>query len=65
MSDDKRSALDLIGRLPDDVNTEDIIEELYFKLQVDKGLHDLTEGRVVSHADLKERMSAWRKSNGP
>jgi hypothetical protein len=32
-SEDKRTALDLIGRLPDDVDTEDIIEELYFKLR--------------------------------
>jgi len=62
MSDDKRSALDLIERLPDDVDTEDIIEELYFKLQIDFGMKDVLEGRTVSHRELKERMAEWRKS---
>jgi hypothetical protein len=64
MSDDKRSALDLIERLPDDVDTEDIIEELYFKLQIDRGMKDVLEGRTVSHSELKERMAEWRKSAG-
>jgi hypothetical protein len=64
MSDDKRTAIELIERLPDDVDTEDIIEELYFKIQVDRGLQDVREGRTVSHAQLKERIAAWRKSDG-
>ena len=64
MSDDKRTALDLIERLPDDVGTEDIIEELYFKLQIDRGMRDVLEGRTVSHSELKARMAAWRKSAG-
>ena len=31
----KREAIDLIERLPDEVNTAEIIEELYFKWQVE------------------------------
>ncbi len=48
MKPGKKAALELIRRLPEDVTTADIMEELYFKAQVDKGLRDGAEGRVVT-----------------
>jgi len=64
MGKEKKEALDLIQKLPDDVTTDAIMEELYFKRQVDKGLRDVAEGRVLTHQELKERMARWRKSTG-
>ena len=64
MRDEKREAIELIERLPDDVSTFDIIEELYFKQQVDKGLEDIAEGRTLTHEELKQRIVKWRKSAG-
>ena len=64
MKQEKKAALELIRRLPEDVTTSDIMEELYFKAQVDKGLRDVAEGRVISHEALKKRMAKWRKSAG-
>ncbi len=64
MNPEKQAAIDLIQRLPDDATTADIIDELYFKQQVDKGLCDVVEGRLISHAELKERIAKWGKSNG-
>ena len=67
MSRDKNKVLELIRRLPDDVTTEEIMEEIYFKQQVDKGLQDITEDRVLSHEELKQRIVRWRHplvSNG-
>lgn len=64
MSRDKNKVLELIRRLPDDVTTEEIMEELYFKQQVDKGLQDVAEGRILSHEELKTRIAKWRKSAG-
>jgi len=64
MGSQKREAIDLIERLPDEVNTADIIEELYFKWQVDEGLRDVVEGRTLSHGELKERLAQWRISAG-
>jgi len=64
MGNQKREAIDLIERLPDEVNTADIIEELYFKWQVDEGLRDVVEGRTLSHGELKERLAQWRISAG-
>ncbi len=64
MRREKSEVLELIRKLPDDVTTADILEEIYFKQQVDKGLQDVTEGRVISHEELKKRIAKWRKSAG-
>ena len=64
MSHEKQAAIELIQCLPDDAATTDIIEGLYFKRQVDKGLRDVVEGRLLSQTELKERIAKWRKSTG-
>jgi hypothetical protein len=43
----------MIKKLPDDVTTGTIMEELFFKQQVEKGLHDVTEGQVLTQEELK------------
>ena len=60
----KAEAIEMIKQLPDDVTTSVIMEELFFKQQVEKGLQDVAEGRVLTHQELKERMARWRKSAG-
>ena len=64
MAKAKTEALELIKKLPEDVTTIGIMEELFFKQQVEKGLLDVDEGRVLSHEELKERIARWRKSVG-
>lgn len=64
MAKAKTEALELIKKLPDDVTTSGIMEELFFKQQVEKGLQDVAEGRILTQAELKERMARWRKSAG-
>jgi predicted transcriptional regulator len=54
----------MIQNLPDDVTTAVIMEELFFKQQVEKGLQDVAEGRVLTQEELKERIARWRKSAG-
>ena len=38
---------------------DDIIEELYFKLQVDAGLRELDDGKSIPHDKAKDRMSHY------
>lgn len=64
MAKAKAEAIEMIKQLPDDVTTSVIMEELFFKQQVEKGLQDLAEGRALTHQELKERMARWRKSAG-
>jgi predicted transcriptional regulator len=64
MAKAKAEALEMIKQLPDDVTTSFIMEELFFKQQVEKGLQDVAEGRVLTQQELKERIARWRKSAG-
>jgi predicted transcriptional regulator len=55
----KEQVIQLIQQVPDDVTIDDILSELYFKLQVDEGLKELDEGKGIPHQEVKERMSRW------
>lgn len=65
MSAAKEEALELIRQMPDGAATEEILHELIFKVQVERGLQDVAEGRTISHAEVKERLRAGRASAGP
>jgi hypothetical protein len=64
MNQAKEEAIDMIRRLPETATTADILDELYFKEQIERGLVDVVEGRTISHQELKERLRQWRKSAG-
>ncbi|MCX5724777.1 MAG: hypothetical protein NTX84_09770 [Nitrospirae bacterium] len=64
MAKAKAEALAMIQQLPDNVTTGAIMEALLFKQQVEKGLQDVAEGRVLTQEELKERIAQWRKSAG-
>jgi len=51
----KQQALNMIKRLPDDVNMDQIMYHLYVIEKINKGLQDIAEGRTVSHEEVKKR----------
>ncbi len=55
----KDKVIQMIKSLPEDVSVDDIIAELYFKLQVDAGLKELDEGKGIPHEKIEKRMSKW------
>jgi len=59
MSLTKEKVIELIKALPDDITVDDIMEELYFKSQVDEGLAQLDRGEAIPHEDVEKRMSRW------
>jgi predicted transcriptional regulator len=59
MSKVKSQIIKMIKDLPEEASIDDIIAELYFRLQVDKGLKELDEGNYISHKEVVERMSKW------
>jgi len=59
MSLTKEKVIELIRGLPDDITVDDIMEELYFKSQVDEGLAQLDRGEGIPHEDVEKRMSRW------
>ena len=48
----KEKVIELIKSLPDDITVDDIMEELYFKSQVDEGLAQLDRGEGIPHEDV-------------
>lgn len=55
----KEQVIDLVRNLPDEVTVDDIMRELYFKIQVDKGLKELDEGKGIPHEEVERRLSRW------
>ncbi len=49
MAATKDKVIEIIRQLPDDATVDDILSELYFKLQVDVGLEELDEGKGIPH----------------
>ena len=52
----KQKVIEMIQSLPEEATVDDIMEELYFKLQVDEGLRELNEGKGISHEEVEKRM---------
>ena len=55
----KEEVIHIIQSLPDEVTVDDIMAELYFKLQVDAGLMELDNGKGIPHKEVEQRMSKW------
>lgn len=59
MADVKQQVIQMIKDLPDEVALDDVMAELYFKLQVDAGLKELDEGKGMPHEEVEKRMAKW------
>lgn len=57
----KKSVIDLLDKLPEDINYEDIIAEIYFKKQVEDGIEQLEKGQTLSNEEVRKRMEKWLK----
>jgi hypothetical protein len=49
----------MIRALPDESTVDDIMEELYFRMQVDRGVKELDEGKGIPYQDVRNRLSRW------
>ncbi|SPF49175.1 conserved hypothetical protein [Syntrophobacter sp. SbD1] len=55
----KEQIIELVRSMPNNVTVDDVIEELYFKLQVDQGLAELDSGESLPHEEVERRLSKW------
>lgn len=55
MSSVKDAAKEVIDRLPNEATWNDLMYELYVKQKIEAGLQAVTEGRVVSHEEVKRQ----------
>jgi predicted transcriptional regulator len=59
----KEQAIEFIKAAPDnDISSlEDVLKEIYFKMQVDKGMAEIKQGLGVPHEEAKAKLSQWLK----
>ena len=58
----KTKVLEAMENLPEEFTTEELIERLLFIEKVEKGLHDMAEGKTVSLQEAKQRfLDKWEK----
>ena len=56
---DKQLVLDSIERLPEDASLEVIAERVEFLAAIRKGLHQIEQGQVVPHEEVKRQLASW------
>lgn len=57
----KDEVLDLVNQMPEECEIQDLQYRLYVLDKIKRGQKALEEGRMVSHEDVKARMSAkWQ-----
>ncbi|MEJ2250810.1 MAG: hypothetical protein P8Y70_20050 [Candidatus Lokiarchaeota archaeon] len=61
MATEKDTIIEMIKTLPDDTTMEDIIEAIYVRQKIEKGLKDSEEGKLFTHEEAKERLAKWLK----
>ncbi len=61
MATEKDSIIEMIKSLPNNVSMEDIIEAIYVRKKIEKGLKDSEEGNIFTHKEAKERLAKWLK----
>jgi hypothetical protein len=60
----KQDVLEIIEAMPEDSGIEDIMYELYMRLELEEGLEDLRNGRTVPNEVVLKKIAAWRQSVG-
>jgi len=58
----KDQVLQLIHRLPDDIDYRDVSEEIAFLAAIKDAELDIEQGRLVSNQQMRERIAAWTVS---
>ena len=62
----KEIAKSVIDTLPEEANMDDIIHALYVRAKFEQGIHEIENGKGVSHEEAKKIMRNWiNKFNKP
>ncbi|HEX8253938.1 MAG TPA: hypothetical protein VF846_12385 [Thermoanaerobaculia bacterium] len=50
---------EILQMLPEDASLEDIQYHIYVRQKIEQGLEDEAAGRVLSHAEVQQRLAKW------
>ncbi len=51
----------IIREQPEDASYEEIMRELAFERMVEKGLEDSRKGKIISNAEMEQRIRSWQR----
>jgi predicted transcriptional regulator len=57
----KQEVIKMIKTLPDKVDYDKIMAEIYFRQKVDKSLKQIEQGKTITHEQAIKRISKWIK----
>ena len=57
----KEKVLKIIDNLPKEFSLDDLVERLILIEKVETGLQQVAEGKTMSTADAKKKLSKWLK----
>ncbi|MCD6422789.1 MAG: hypothetical protein J7L42_01545 [Elusimicrobia bacterium] len=57
----RKEILKMIKEMPEGINIEDIMAELYFRFKVEKGLNELSNNKCKTHETVKAKVEKWLK----
>jgi predicted transcriptional regulator len=60
----KQDVLEIVESMPDDATIEDIMYELYWRVELEAGLEDIANGRTIPNEEVLKKIAAWRQSVG-
>ena len=60
----KDAVIEMIRRMPDDVDLEDIQYALYVRQKIERGLQQADAGLTVPHDEVVKRLSRWLDGPG-
>jgi predicted transcriptional regulator len=59
MESAKEQVQRILGMLPEDASLEDTQYHIYVRQKIEQGLADVEAGRVISHAEVQQRLAKW------
>ena len=55
----KDAVLEMVRQMPDDITTEEVVDELFIRMKIEKAIEAADAGDSISHEEFKKRMSEW------
>lgn len=55
----KEAVIEMIKKLPDEATVDDIMDELYVRQKIEKGLSQLDAGEGIPHEEAVKRLERW------
>ncbi len=57
----KQDVIDILDRLPDPLDPEQLMYELYVREKLERSEEAIARGEVISHEELVRRSQEWSK----